>query len=245
MPFTPAHAAAVLPFLRTSLPASALVAGSVAPDLPFYLPGSPSLPTHTAWAVVTLDVLLAAAAWALWHGLLAAPALAAAPRGLRGRLAGVPLGVRVRLRSPAAVGRSLLALALGAATHVLLDEFTHPGRWGSELVPGLADTWGLLPGYRWLQYAGSVLGCAILLGWLVRWWLRTPATTVPARPARWWPWVLLVTGGVVPGGLAALAAPGIGSAVYGAATWGGGTAALVAVALATAWQVRAARRGAT
>ncbi|WP_205730092.1 DUF4184 family protein [Blastococcus sp. TF02-8] len=32
MPFTGSHPAAVLPFLRTPLPASGLVAGSLAPD---------------------------------------------------------------------------------------------------------------------------------------------------------------------------------------------------------------------
>ena len=37
MPFTGSHPAAVLPLLRTSLPGSALVAGSLAPDVPFYL----------------------------------------------------------------------------------------------------------------------------------------------------------------------------------------------------------------
>ena len=36
MPFTGSHPAAVLPLLRTSLPASALVAGSLAPDVPFH-----------------------------------------------------------------------------------------------------------------------------------------------------------------------------------------------------------------
>ncbi len=53
MPFTPSHAAAVLPFLRTPLPASALVIGSIAPDLPFHLPVDFPWRTHTAQAVVT------------------------------------------------------------------------------------------------------------------------------------------------------------------------------------------------
>ena len=65
MPFTPSHAAAVLPFLRTPLPASALVAGSVAPDLPYYLPGDLSWETHSALAVVTTDLLLGGIAAAL------------------------------------------------------------------------------------------------------------------------------------------------------------------------------------
>lgn len=48
MPFTGSHPAAVLPFLRTPLPASALVVGSIAPDVPFSLPVTPPWETHTA-----------------------------------------------------------------------------------------------------------------------------------------------------------------------------------------------------
>ena len=44
MPFTASHPAAILPFLRTPLPASALVAGSIAPDLPYYVPVDVPLP---------------------------------------------------------------------------------------------------------------------------------------------------------------------------------------------------------
>lgn len=237
MPFTPSHAAAVLPFLRTPLPASALVAGSVAPDLPFYLPFELPWPTHTAGAVVSTDVFIGLAAWALWHGLLAAPAVRAAPAALRARLTGVPVGLRVRLSSPARVAWTLLALVVGAATHVLWDEFTHARRWGPETFPVLAEQWGAMPGYRWLQYGTSVLGGLVLLGWAVRWWSRTPARPSGA-PGRRWPWVLLGTVGTVVGTAAALPAGDLGEAIYDAATWGGGTALAVAVLLAAVWQVR-------
>lgn len=74
MPFTPAHAAAVLPLGRTALPMSALVAGSVAPDLPMFLPGRPGYEvTHSLWGVVTVDVLVAMAALWLWFGLVRDP----------------------------------------------------------------------------------------------------------------------------------------------------------------------------
>ena len=70
MPFTASHAAAVLPLLRTPLPASALVIGSIAPDLPYYLPVPLPWATHTALAVGTVDVLLGGLAWALWTLIL-------------------------------------------------------------------------------------------------------------------------------------------------------------------------------
>ena len=49
MPFTGSHAAAVLPFARSRLPASALVIGSVAPDLPYYLPKKTSTDILRYW----------------------------------------------------------------------------------------------------------------------------------------------------------------------------------------------------
>ncbi|TKJ32487.1 DUF4184 family protein [Blastococcus sp. CCUG 61487] len=241
MPFTPSHAAAVLPFLRTPLPASALVAGSVAPDLLFYLPVEQRWPTHTAAAVVTTNVVLAFTAWAVWHGLLARPAVRAAPAALRARLTTVPLGLRARLASPARVGWTLLAFAVGAATHVLWDEFTHRGRWGPEVFPALAEQWGVMPGYRWLQYLLSVVGGLVLLGWLVLWWRRTPPRPC-GPPGRRWPWVLLGTVAAVTGTVAALPAGDPGEAIYDAATWGGGAALAVAAVLSLVWQVRHRRR---
>ncbi|MCA0145941.1 DUF4184 family protein [Blastococcus sp. LR1] len=86
MPFSGSHPAAVLPFLRTPPSASALVAGSLAPDIPYYVPLDLPWRTHTALAVVTTDVVL----------------------GLRARLAPVRVGLRARLRSARAV---LLVLA--------------------------------------------------------------------------------------------------------------------------------------
>ena len=120
---------------------------------------------------------------------------------------------------------------------MFLDEFTHPRRWGTELVPALGETWGLLPGYRWLQYATSVLGGLALLVWFVRWWRRTPARPT-GRSGTAWAWLLLGTVGTVVGGAAALTSESFGTAIFDGATWGGGAALAVAAALALAWHVR-------
>ena len=234
MPFTGSHPAAVLPLLRTPLPASALVAGSIAPDVPFYLPVELPWPTHTALAVVTVDLLVAALAWALWHALLAPAALSAAPAGVRGRLAGVPLGLRRRLRSAHGGVLITAALVVGAAVHVLLDELTHPGRWGAQNLAVLGGDWGPLPAVRWLDYAGTVLGGAVLLAWLTQWWRRTPAGPAPARPRWWLPWAAIVVVGLAGGLSAAAGAPDLLSAAVAAAFSGGGVALATSVVLALA-----------
>lgn len=237
MPFTGSHPAAVLPFLRTPLPASALVAGSVAPDVPYYLPFEWGVHTHTALAVVTTDLLLAAALWVVWHGVLAAPAAWATPAGLRGRLTGVHPGLRPRL-APGRAALAVAGLAVGAATHVLWDEFTHPGRWGAEHVDLLRRDWAGSPGYSWAQEASGVLGGLLLVAWLVRWWQRTPAAPAPARPGWWWPWLTVAAAAAVAGLTAVVGAPDLRSAAVGAAFRGGGVGAGAALALALAWQLR-------
>jgi hypothetical protein len=238
VPFTASHPAAVLPFLRTPLPASALVIGSLAPDLPYYLPvGELGWETHDALAVLTADPLIGLLAWLLWHGLLAAPALAAAPAAVRARLLGrVPLGLRVRLR-PGSLALTALALVLGAGTHVGWDAFTHGGQWGAEHIAVLRRPVAGVPAYDWAQLASSVLGLLVLAWWLRRWWVRTEPGPAPG-PAPRWVWPALLALAAVAGGLAALAAPDPLTAVFEGATRGGAVAGGAALALAAAWHTR-------
>jgi hypothetical protein len=238
VPFTGSHPAAVLPFLRTPLPASALVAGSMAPDLPYYLPVDLGVRTHAALAVVSTDVVLGGLLWALWHGVLAAPACWATPAGLRSRLTGTRLGLRRRLRSPRSTVLVLVALAVGAATHVLWDEFTHPGRWGAEHVGVLSRTWAGEHGYGGAQDASGVLGTVVLLVWLVRWWRRTVPVPTPPHPGWWKPWPVLA-GAALAGGLTAAAgAPDLRSAAVAAAFRGGGVLLAAGLLLAATWWAR-------
>ncbi|MCX0243279.1 DUF4184 family protein, partial [Streptomyces drozdowiczii] len=97
MPFTLSHAAAVLPGIRRDgagrgpLLASALVAGSFAPDLTYFadsvIPGAMEFGevTHAVWGVVTVDVLITAVALGLWL-LLRDPLVALLPERWRGRV---------------------------------------------------------------------------------------------------------------------------------------------------------------
>lgn len=245
MPFTGSHPAAILPLLGSPLPASALVIGSIAPDLPYYLPLDTGVPTHTAGGVLSIDVVLGGATWLLWHGVLAAPALAAAPAALRSRvLAATQLGLGRRLRSVRLVALVLAALVVGSATHVLWDELSHPGRWGTEHVAALRSTWFGLAGYRWVQYASGVLGALAIADWLRRWYRRTPPRQADRRPGRddLRVWVVLLVIGAAGGGVAALRSDTLREAAFRAVTVGGGTAAVLGLVLALGWHLRALPR---
>ncbi|MFE4519751.1 DUF4184 family protein, partial [Kitasatospora sp. NPDC056783] len=204
MPFTLSHPAAVLPLLRAAgargpLVASALVAGSMAPDVPFFaeslLPGvyGHGGLTHRWWAVPTLDVAIAGALVAGWHGLLRGPAVALLPE----RWAGAAEALTVRRSAGAGdvgdtgtVGAGVGAgaggaawfaasAAIGAATHVGWDAFTHGGRLGVRLLPVLDRPVAGVPLYEVLQYGSSALALAALGGWAA----RAARAAEPVRPA--------------------------------------------------------------
>lgn len=207
MPFTLSHAAAVLPGLhrdgtgRGPLVASALVAGSFAPDITYYadtaIPGAMEFGqvTHAVWGVFTVDVLITAATVALWL-LLREPLVALLPRNRQGRVHALVRGARrAPGRGPSDVrdGAWFVASAvIGAGTHVVWDAFTHHDRWGVRLVPVLGRNAGGYPVFQLVQYGTSALALTVLTWFTVSGLRRTGERPAPAsvpvldRRARWY-----------------------------------------------------------
>ncbi|MFF1509853.1 DUF4184 family protein [Streptomyces sp. NPDC058326] len=193
MPFTLSHAAAVLPGLRRNgtargpLVASALVAGSFAPDMTYFaataFPGAMVLGdvTHSPVGIVTADVLITAGLVALWL-TVREPLVVLLPARWRGRVYGLVRGRPWSDRHPAVVaGWFVLSAILGATTHVVWDSFTHIDRWGTRMIPFLGDVVAGFPVYLYAQYGGSALALG-LLGWFVARALRSagPSVELPA-----------------------------------------------------------------
>lgn len=204
MPFTLSHAAAVLPAIRRNGTArwplfpSALVAGSFAPDITYFadtvIPGAMEFGsfTHTFLGVVTVNVAIAAALVTVWV-LLREPLAALLPVRVRGRVHAFVRGQRWTRASfgPSAWLWFAVSGALGAATHVVWDAFTHHSRWGTELVPVLSRSVGGFPVFQFVQYGSSALAL-VVIGWFAVTGLRlTPATPAPeevpvlGRRERW------------------------------------------------------------
>lgn len=209
MPFTPSHAVLALPFVRTPLVPAAIAVGAMTPDLPLFLRGLP-LPygrTHDfLWLPVTIVVALLLLL--IWRCVLRPAARELAPTWLAVRLpeqwdagAGAAarhtFGVAGTPPRPSARVLTLLlvSLALGVASHILWDLFTHEGRWGSQILPVLDDQWGPLTGYKWLQHGSSVIGLVIIAIWATVWLSRRDAAASPSRilpgPVRWAWWLSL------------------------------------------------------
>ncbi|WP_045305733.1 DUF4184 family protein [Saccharothrix sp. ST-888] len=166
MPFTLSHPAAVLPLLRGGrgrgpLLATGLVAGSLAPDVPFYaesvLRGTYRFGelTHRWWAVPTVDVVVAGGLAAGWHRLLREPLVSLLPASWAAAAETVTAGGAGR-----AVGWFAVSAGIGAATHVGWDAWTHEGRAGVRAFPVLTRRVVGVPLYDVLQYGGSAVALA-------------------------------------------------------------------------------------
>lgn len=204
MPFTVSHVAAVLPLKdRGRLRTLPLVIGSMAPDVAMVV-GAPALydRTHSALGTVTVDPLVTALLAAAWVWWLRAPVVGMLPRGVRLRLP----AIAARRWRPGDAWWWYLSACLGAATHVLIDTFTHDDR-AEAVYSGLVDRVGRLTVAHWLQYALGVLGLLVLAWWVARWYRRTPPRRVEPGPLPgWWAplaWCLVVGAALVVGALRA------------------------------------------
>lgn len=181
MPFTLAHAAAAVPFRRTKLPLSALVIGCFAPDFEYFLRMAPDdRYGHTLKGAVLLTFPVALLTLWLFHRFVKKPVVRLLPSGLECRL-------QSELREFPFTGAArfsliALALALGIASHLVWDMFTHINTWTYQQWPMLRSpvhvpVTGMMPLYKVLQHSSTVLGTLLLLVWFAMWY----RATVPDR----------------------------------------------------------------
>lgn len=174
MPFTGSHPAAVLPFARSSLPLSALFIGSIVPDLPLYVPTPYSARlSHQLLGVVTVDILAGLVMYTVWSAVLRPLVTAYVPPAV---------GWRIAAPQPAKPWWMVVAVSLGALTHVVWDAFTHRGSWGIRMIPALDEQIGDLPAYEWAQYASGLLGVVVMCWWMVHRWRIATEGADPDRP---------------------------------------------------------------
>jgi len=188
LPFTVSHVAAVLPAYRPLARAhvfSAAVIGSMVPDFGFLLPGSfARWQTHSLAALFSFCLPVGLLAYCLTQWLIKPAVVEVVPDGAHTRLCrDHPVAWRKPWRWPLVV----IALLLGAVTHLVWDGFTHENARGVHLFPGLTEYGPDMAGhslqlYRWLQYGSSIVGLAIVAAALVLWLRHAPAPHPP--PAR-------------------------------------------------------------
>jgi hypothetical protein len=166
VPFTIAHAAAVLPFLsrrvvrRRWFDATCLVTGAMAPDFEYFLHARmESNVSHTLMGLVVFDVPVALAIAVVFHALVRVPLASALPSSLYARFTGF-LTTSWRPRAHVA----LISAFIGAVTHLVWDACTHRMGWIVRTFPLLERDVLVdgLPAYRLLQHVSTVIGLALI-----------------------------------------------------------------------------------
>lgn len=186
MPLTFSHPAAILPLTGRRLPTAALVVGSMAPDLYYFVRMVASGRFgHTLLGLFVFCLPVGLVVLWIVDRILWEPMAALAPDGLRERLAAHP---RPALWTKDVLGATALAVLLGAVTHDLWDAFTHGGTWASAAIPALRQTadfgsLGTLHLYEIAQHASTAFGLIVLFAAGLFWWRRAPRTAVsPGLP---------------------------------------------------------------
>lgn len=178
MPFTISHAAASLPLRRFKPIWPALVMGTFAPDLQYFIQRTDEDRSGHHFPDVFLFTLPVAllVLW-LFERVVKGPAIELLPNGWQRRLNDktAPLSFRGWRQFVMIV----LWLAVGTVTHLAWDQFTHR-------YTLLASYWPLLKTHitlplrhpttlaGLLQDASSILGLLILCLWCAAWYRRTP-----------------------------------------------------------------------
>lgn len=174
MPWTLAHPAAILPvrWLCKKLPMPALVIGSLTPDAGYYVNAFAFADqAHSFWGLFSHCLPVGLTLLAL-ISLLRQPLLFLLPS--KHRIALMREYAQPLSLNYAYLFFSVIAIVLGAATHVFWDHFTHAG---SDALPNemLFNLQGRnIYWYNLLQIASSVLGTLALIIYYIYWLKKQP-----------------------------------------------------------------------
>ena len=181
MPYPFAHPAALLPLAplmgRLAVP-SALVIGSIVPDLWQVLPFGSRQLSHSGSGLLFFCLPVGLAVYLIFHLLLKNACIALLPPALAGRVR----GFAVRGLPAVPWHAVLVSLIAGAVTHLLWD--------------GLTRDHGAQAQINWLQHTSTLFGTLVLAWWLWR-KLGSAPVSPPQEPeispsARAWVWALLL-----------------------------------------------------
>jgi hypothetical protein len=202
MPFTPAHTAVVLPFLRWQyVSATGLVVGSIAPDFEYFLKMSVnSRFSHTIAGLFYFDLPVIILLSIGFHHVVKENLFANSPRFIQKRFQEVwQFNFVKSLREHP--WRFCLSGLAATATHVLWDSFTHGNGFFAKNLSFYKGSYVPFDGVNYplfyaLQQISTGVGLTVLILFIV---FRKPVHR--ARVCRplldYWIWIVIITGAVV------------------------------------------------
>ena len=191
MPFTLAHTAAVLPFTkRKHFSTSALIVGSIVPDMEFYLSLRETQNFgHSALGVLLFDIPVAYIMCFLFHLVIRNTLIMNSPDIIRKRFTSF-IGFDWVAYVKANSSKVFFSIIIGIASHFFLDFFTHQEGFLPFNLSWLARTLtfaGLkVPVYSFLQISLSIIGVATILHALLKLPFEDSLAHVEKPKSKYW-----------------------------------------------------------
>ena len=197
MPWTFAHAAAVIPLKKVfpqRLYFLALVAGSFAPDFGYYI-GLTSLShfshTRAGLFIACIPIGIFLSYFLLSTGKYFSIILPEPHRSAFRYLTHVE-----KIESLKALLLFFVAVLIGSFTHILWDSFTHAGRWGVNHIDFLKNEalrMGELRIYwhTFLQHISSIVGTVIIVWVYINWLKKNDQAFFTRAPEEYWRYKLI------------------------------------------------------
>ena len=168
MPFTPAHPAIVLPWIRKRYcSATALIAGSISPDFEYFFKAKvEAVYSHTLLGVLYFDLPTALFISLIFHQLIKQSLISNLPIPLQKRLSSLK-----RLDFVSYLKRHfwifMASALMGAVSHILWDSFTHNGRFFVQQFEFLRRGYFELNGAKYplwymLQHLSTFVGLSLI-----------------------------------------------------------------------------------
>jgi hypothetical protein len=178
MPFTISHTAAVILLSRRRLVTSALVIGTMTPDLAYFchLEGFNRAWGHTMGGFFIFCLPVGLIILFGFHKFLKTPLFALLPSYHQQRL--LPYLQDLPYKSWRAILKSLVSLGIGTLSHLAWDSFTHSHGFIVANVVALHQPVAEIAGgkifvFSILQHGSTVLGLAAVVLWYLGWCKKT------------------------------------------------------------------------
>jgi hypothetical protein len=201
MPFTPAHAAIVLPLIRRArFSATALIVGSLAPDFEYFFKMSVSgTHGHTLAGLLYFDLPVTVLLSFIFHRIVKKNLILNLPAFLQRRfIETLNHDFRSYFRGHWVV--FVYSAVLGSASHIFWDSFTHGSGYFVKLLPVYDTTVVPFDGVDYplfyaLQHFSTAIGLLIIFAYIA---LKPAASFAVDRPrVVYWLAVVLITTAVI------------------------------------------------
>ena len=198
MPFTAAHPAIVLPFIRLNpkyVSATGLIIGSVSPDFEYFLKMSvDSKYSHTIPGIFYFDIPITIGLAFLFHLVIKRNLILNLPPGIQQRFQDL-LRSDFRQYFREHFIAFMVCSAFGAATHVFWDSFTHNGAYFARELSFIRGSFVSFLGTRYpmffvLQQVSTGVGLSIIVLYII---YMKPDPIRPYKPSfNYWMWCVII-----------------------------------------------------